>query len=110
MKANTLRRVAIVMAMVVMTVVGSKAEAAKEDEESSMKSCYADCYPKCDVAKPLWCATLCVGKCKHGKSIPDNLCQCTYSCSKFRCADVGSDPEKVRRCVHRCSSLCNIKY
>ncbi|KAK9229189.1 hypothetical protein WN944_022148 [Citrus x changshan-huyou] len=74
-----------------------------------LDTCLANCYPKCNVPRPLWCATLCIGKCKNLKSIPDNLCNCTYTCSKFKCAEIGSDPEAVKKCVKGCSKLCNMK-
>ncbi|GAV72671.1 hypothetical protein CFOL_v3_16159 [Cephalotus follicularis] len=73
-----------------------------------LDKCLGECYPKCKVSQHLWCATLCIGKCKQSKSIPDNLCNCTYSCSRFKCADVGTDKGKVQDCVKSCSRLCNI--
>ncbi|KAM5574795.1 thionin-like protein 2 [Rosa sericea] len=98
-----IKRSLMVGAVVILLLAAVEGDQTKT---SPYKDCYGKCYSECNLTKPLFCASLCVGKCKQGKSIPDNLCNCTYSCSKFRCANVGSDPEKIQSCVSSCSNLC----
>lgn len=86
------KRVLVAMVAVAVLVVASGTEARDDGQELAnsqvSKRCFQPCYARCGVKKPLFCASLCLGKCKHGKSIPDNLCNCTYTCSKFRCAKI----------------------
>lgn len=88
----TVKRVLVVMMIAVVVFVEAAQVVEGHDQEvansPASKRCYQDCYGKCRIRKPLFCATLCLSKCKHSKSIPDNLCNCTYSCSKFRCANI----------------------
>lgn len=91
MEGVIIRKVVVMVMMMMLAGV----EGHKDKATPAFKDCYDKCYPQCHVTRPLWCASLCIGKCKHSKSIPDNLCNCTYSCSKFMCTNVGSGMNKI---------------
>lgn len=89
MEGKSINKVVVTIAVAVLMV--AVAEGKGKDVESVSKECYHSCFGKCGIRKPLFCATLCLSKCKHSLSIPDNLCNCTYSCSKFKCANVDAN-------------------